>query len=176
MTFGFAMLTAGTLLVYSGWNNSSIADTLKGLSTRHGGPGDTGFTSLLMGAAPGTGGTGPVSAKGTPRGLTMFDGQPVCKWIADELTWARKHGWKGRLESGYRSKQHQAEVCATGVKPCAEPGKSNHQGKRFPKCAADVTNPEELDEVLSKKPGRRLKYTGRSIGDTPHFSSGLNGV
>jgi len=183
MTYGFALLTMGTLLVYSGWSNNSIADVLKGLGkNRTSGAGDTGFVSLITGAGnavkPGSGGEGPATGVGgkVPRGLTTFDGVPVCKWIADELQWARDHGWNGSLTSGYRSKQHQAEVCATGVKPCATPGTSNHQGKAFPKCAADVSEPEQLDRVLSKKPVRKLHYTGKSIGDIPHFSSGLNGV
>ena len=181
MTYGFALLTIGSLLVYSGWSNNSIADVLKGLGNkRNSGPGDAGFIALLSGAGnavkPGTGGEGPATSGSTPRGLSTFDGIPVCKWIAEELEWARKHGWSGSLTSGYRSKQHQKEVCATGVKPCATPGTSNHEGKKYPKCAADVTEPAQLDEVLSKKPVRKLKYTGKSIGDIPHFSSGLNGV
>lgn len=181
MTYGFALLTMGTLLVYSGWSNNSIADVLKGLgANRTSGAGDTGFVSLLTGAGnavkPGSGGEGEATSGHTPKGLTTFDGVQVCKWIAAELQWARDHGWNGSLTSGYRSKQHQTEVCATGVTPCAKPGTSNHEGKRFPKCAANVTEPEQLDKVLSKKVGRKLHYTGKSIGDIPHFSSGLNGV
>lgn len=181
MTFGFALLTIGTVLTYSGYTNTSVSEVLEGLSVKRSGPGDTGFISLLgqgvtSAVTPGSGGTGPAVKGKTPAGLTTFDGIPMCKWVAAELQWARDHGWTGRAESGYRSKQHQKEVCATGVKPCATPGTSNHEGKRFPKCAADVTEPEQLDEVLSKKPGRKLHYTGRSIGDRPHFSSGLNGV
>lgn len=181
MTYGFALLTVGTLFMYSGYTNNSIADVLKGLGkVRSHGAGDSGFIALLSGAGeavkPGSGGSGPATSGKTPKGLTTFDGVSVCKWVAEELQWARDHGWNGSLISGYRSKQHQKEVCATGVTPCAKPGTSNHEGKRFPKCAADVTEPEQLDHVLSKKVGRRLHYTGKQIGDIPHFSSGLNGV
>ena len=182
MTYGFALLTAGTLLVYSGWSNSSIADVLRGLAVRKGGAGDTGFVSLLRAPAegvgeavkPNSGGTGPKTAM--PVGVTTFDGKPCARWVAQELQWARKHGWTGRLESGYRSKADQERVCATGVKPCATPGTSNHEGKRYPKGAADVTEAEQLDRVLSRKPGRKLRWTGRSVNDPVHFSSGLNGV
>lgn len=180
MTYGFALLTAGTLLVYSGWSNSSIADVLRGLAVRKGGAGDTGFVSLLQAPAKGAGealqpgGTGPQTAM--PVGVTTFDGKPCARWIAQELKWARKHGWTGSLTSGYRSKAEQERVCATGVKPCAKPGTSNHEGKAYPKGAADVSQAAQLDQVLSRKRGRRLKWTGRSIGDDVHFSSGLNGV
>lgn len=180
MTYGFALLTAGTLLVYSGWSNSSIVDVLRGLAVRKGGAGDTGFVSLLTAPAQGAaeavkpGGSGKRVAP--PAGVTTFDGKPCARWVAQELEWARKHGWTGRLESGYRSKSDQERVCATGVKPCAKPGTSNHEGKVYPKGAADVTEAEQLDRVLSRKPGRRLHWTGNSIGDPVHFSSGKNGV
>jgi hypothetical protein len=185
MTYGFALLTMGTLLVYSGWSNNSIADVLRGLGkTPKSGAGDTGFIALLTApvagatsaATPGSGGEGSATSKGTPKGLTTFDGKPVCKWVAEELEWARNHGWGGSLTSGYRDYGDQVRACEETSGPCAEPGKSNHQGKKFPKCAADVSNPQELEEVLSKKPGRRLHYTGKGIGDEPHFSSGLAGV
>lgn len=185
MTYGFALLTAGTLLVYSGWSNSTIADVLKGLAVRKGGAGDTGFISMLSAPAQGvgeavtprSGGTGPSVGGGKlPVGITTFDGKPCAKWVAAELRWARRHGWTGTLSSGYRSKQDQERVCATGVKPCATPGTSNHEGKRYPKGAADVTEEAQLDQVLSRKRGRKLKWTGPSVNDNVHFSSGLNGV
>lgn len=67
MAYGFSLLTAGVLLVYSGWTNSTIAEVMRGLAVRKGGAGDTGFVSLLsapttgMGEAmsPKSGGTGP---------------------------------------------------------------------------------------------------------------------
>lgn len=194
MTFGFALMAVGWILMESGWSNSSISDVLKGISktiptSYSPGAGDTGFISYLTGGTSGavsgvgeavtprSGGSGrAVPGAKLPVGVTSFDGKPCAKWVAAELQWAREHGWKGRLESGYRSKADQERVCATGVTPCAKPGTSNHEGKRFPKGAADVTNPEELDAVLSHKHGRKLKYTGKTIGDVPHFSSGLNGV
>lgn len=182
MTFGFAFATAGILLMYSGYSNNTVIDILRGLGvSRKPGAGDS-FVSLVRGAgnafAPGTGGTGPATGAGSgaPRGLTTFDGKPVCKWVARELQWARAHGWTGGLNSGYRSNADQARACAETTGACAEPGKSNHQGKKYPKCAADVTEAEELERILSKKPGRLLKYTGKSIGDDVHFSSGLMGV
>lgn len=73
MTFGFALLTAGTVLVYSGWTNSSIPDVLNGLAVRKGGAGG-GFVSLLMapaqgvkeGVTPNSG--GGESLPGAPKG------------------------------------------------------------------------------------------------------------
>lgn len=181
MTYGFALMTAGTLLLYSGWSNSSILEVLQGIAKPKSGPGEAGFVALLLSGSksavtPESGGEGMHTAHGTPKGLTTFDGKPVCKWIAVELQWAREHGWTGSLNSGYRSAADQARVCAETSNPCAPPGTSNHQGKKYPKGAADVTNEAELNKVLAKKPGRKLYWTGKAIGDNPHFSSGLSGV
>lgn len=190
MTYGFGLVTLGILLLYSGYNGQSLISVLRGIKATPD-QRETAFDVALKvisagGSAvtPGSGGEGSTapekSSKGgkekVPGGLTTFDGTPICKWIADELSWAREHGWTGRVESGYRSEQHQREVCATGVTPCATPGTSNHEGKSYPGCAVDVTEAEQLDKVLSKKPFRRLKWTGNSIGDPVHFSSGLQGV
>ncbi len=73
MTFGFVFLTAGTLLAYSGWSNSSIADVLKGIAVRKGGAGDTGFVSLLSAPAQGaaeaaTPNSGGGNLPGAPKG------------------------------------------------------------------------------------------------------------
>lgn len=53
-------------------------------------------------AQMGGGGGGMFHGK-TPAGLGTFDGFPVAKWIIPELQYARAHGWKGRITSGYRS-------------------------------------------------------------------------
>lgn len=74
MTFGFALLTAGSLLIYSGWSNSTIAEVMRGLAVSKSGPGDVGFTTLIANIGTGTaeavspsGGDGPViGGKGHP--------------------------------------------------------------------------------------------------------------
>src|SRR5205807_2520078 len=47
----------------------------------------------------GVGGGGATSG---PPGLASFEGVTMAKWIADELTWATRHGWHGQPTSGYR--------------------------------------------------------------------------
>jgi hypothetical protein len=184
MTFGFALMSIGSIMMLSGYEKKTIGEVLSQLQTKPTG-GETGLSAYLKsgGAAINAAVTGPgktsadsTSSGSVPSGLTTFDGHPVCKWIAEELEWARKHGWSGQLESGHRSYQQQVQACANTTGPCAEPGTSNHEDTHFPGCAADVTEPEELDRVLTKKIGRRLHWTGKSIGDDVHFSSGLQGV
>ncbi len=68
LTAGFALLTVGTVLTYSGYTNTSISEVLEGLSVKRSGPGDTGFISLLSqgvtsAVTPGSGGEGPIAGK-----------------------------------------------------------------------------------------------------------------
>lgn len=174
MTFGFALLTAGTLLTYSGWTNSSIPEVLQGLAVRKGGAGDTGFISLITApvagvkeaATPRSGG-GDTSVRGLATWVNP-DGSKVqiAKWIYLEL---KRVGFKGYIESGYRSEAEQARVCATGVQPCAAPGTSMHQGKVFPKGAIDVRESEAADlDAKLKAAHSPLVYAGSK--DPVHFS------
>lgn len=192
MTFGFFLLTMGFLLLESGWRGSTPVDVLRGLSQPGaGGPLAAVGSGALEGVAGplGTPGAAPAGAGGPigatsketkllkqARGTVNIDGKPVAKWIAGELIWARQHGWKGTVNSGYRSKAEQTRIYNSGVRPAAVPGTSNHEKKVYPGGAVDVTNEAELDQILSHKPGRLLYWTGKKIGDNVHFSSGLNGV
>jgi hypothetical protein len=192
MTFGFALLLSGWVLLDAGWKGVTPFDVLKGVTANTKGPGgvlrETGQDVLASFSGKGHseysgetggksgGGGGASDALKHVGGTVQMDGHPVAKWIAVELLWAREHGWKGRVESGYRSKAEQERIYNSGVRPAAVPGTSNHEKKRYPGGAVDVTEAEQLDQILSRKKGRLLKWTGNSIGDTVHFSSGLNGV
>lgn len=173
LTPAFAFLSAGWVLLVSGQRNQSVADTLRGTIGSAIGPGERGFTAAILeglGGAPSAGAAGgPL-----PSGMRQVDGKPVCAWIAEELEAAKQAGWSGSVVSGYRSVAEQAAACAGTSGPCAPPGQSNHQGTAWPKCAVDVSDPEGLARALPR--GSRLKWTGRTIGDSPHFSSGRRGV
>jgi hypothetical protein len=39
-----------------------------------------------------------------------FDGKPVAAWIAPALAYARQHGWKGTVNSGFRSFAEQTRI------------------------------------------------------------------
>lgn len=188
MTFGFMLITVGSVLMLSGYENKSIGSVLGELSKKPE-AGGTSFSAYLTGAGSGvaeafTGG-GSVAPEGgnatleSEGGTVTIDGKPVDTWIAKEIEWARKHGWSGTVTSGYRTEAEQIplyQAYLAGGNVAAKPGTSNHEKKHFPGGAVDVTEPEQLDQVLSHKLGRKLHYTGKSIGDYPHFSSGLDGV
>lgn len=102
------------------------------------------------------------------KGVTRFDGKPVAKWIARELRYARAHGWKGSVNSGYRSFAEQKRIYNSGVRPAAKPGTSNHEGTQFPRGAVDVSDAAQLSQILRRK-GSKLKWAGSK--DPVHFSA-----
>jgi hypothetical protein len=178
MTFGFALLTVGALMLLAGSRNVSVQDVLRGVVTGGPGPGEVGVAHRQSGASALT--TLAVSATSPlgSLGMANFEGTTVCGWIADELRYARSKGWTGSITSGYRSAQDQRRVCSEvpAGTPCAKPGQSNHQGKAYPSCAVDVSDPAGLNRALQGKRGRRLHWTGPKVNDAPHFSSGKAGV
>jgi hypothetical protein len=158
MPAALALITFGSLLVYSSLHGKGLAALLGGdvgepLDPAGGGGSEVG---------------GDASASGE-EGVGTFQGKPVAKWIIPILEYAVSKGWKGRVNSGYRSTQDQARVCATGVKPCATPGKSNHQGKQYPKGAVDVSEAPQLSAILlASKYKKVLVWAGGK--DPVHFS------
>lgn len=109
----------------------------------------------------------PAPAGGT--GTGSFDGKKVAGWIAPILEYARQHGWKGTVSSGYRSYADQERIYDSGVRPAAVPGTSNHEGSQFPRGAVDVTDAQQLAQILARSPYRkRLRYAGSK--DPVHFS------
>jgi len=136
-----------------------------GLATE---PTDTKVTETIQ-TTKGTASKGSESSDTSAKGLVNFEGKPVAAWIAKELRWARAHGWKGTVNSGHRSYAEQARIYASGVRPAAKPGTSNHEGDAFPRGAVDVSNAAQLSAILSKKPGGSpLKWAGSK--DPIHFS------
>jgi hypothetical protein len=131
-------------------------------------PGATGSggVSVTSGAPGAAGGAHGASAAGH----AMFDGKRVRADFAQELAWARRHGWQGTVTSGYRNPQEQmAAAKRYGLQHYGPAGPlgSNHVKNR----AVDVTDPAQLDKILRRYPGKRtLIWGGPIIGDAPHFS------
>lgn len=128
-------------------------------------------TPVAGGAAKASGkGSNPRSVKGT----AVFEGKRIAAWIKPYLVFARKHGWKGSITSGYRSFADQTRIYNSGVRPAAKPGSSNHEGSDFPRGAIDVSDAATLDRILRRYPGKRkLIYAGSK--DPVHFSFPHNG-
>lgn len=120
-------------------------------------------------------GSSPQSSSGSASsGTVNFEGKKVAAWIAPALTYAREHGWKGTVTSGFRSYADQQRIYNSGVRPAAKPGTSNHEGSRYPLGAVDVTDASTLSRILQSSPyGRKLVWAGAK--DPVHFSHPHNG-
>ncbi len=109
-----------------------------------------------------------------PKGLTQFGGKQVAAWIEPILKYAQAHGWKGGVSSGYRSKAEQERIYNSGVRPAAVPGTSNHEGTEFPRGAVDVSEAQQLSNILKGSPyAGTLVWAGGK--DPVHFSHPHNG-
>jgi hypothetical protein len=114
------------------------------------------------------------SAVPSGSGTANFEGTQVAGWIAPILKYARKQGWKGGINSGFRSYADQVRIYNSGVRPAARPGTSNHEGSDYPRGAVDVTNPEQLNRILKNSPyANTLVWAGSK--DPVHFSHPHNG-
>jgi hypothetical protein len=125
----------------------------------------------------GGGGSAPSSSTTAPSrkgGVANFDGKPVARWIAPILEQARKAGWKGTVNSGYRSVQEQARIYNSGVRPAAKPGQSNHNFTAFPGGAVDVSDAPQLAQILKRMGVKSLQWAGAK--DPVHFSHPRNGT
>lgn len=108
------------------------------------------------------------------KGLVDFGGKQVASWIAPILKYAQSKGWRGSVESGYRSKAEQERIYNSGVRPAAVPGTSNHEGTEYPRGAIDVSEAEQLSKILQGSPyAQALVYAGSK--DPVHFSHPHNG-
>lgn len=126
-------------------------------------------------ATQGTGAGAIVAATGapptgggfSPAQLGTFDGLPVAQWIIPELMWARAHGWKGHITSGYRA----------GFDPHAPSG-SMHALDIYPGGAVDfggmvdaagLANRAAFIAATAGYPGKRL-LTPIGFRDDGHMS------
>jgi hypothetical protein len=97
--------------------------------------------------------------------------KPIAAWIAPILQWASEHGWSGTVTSGYRTYQQQAALNAAGAYS-APAGRSNHEKTQYPGGAVDVTDPQQLLNVLQGYTGPQ-RLVGGVLGpvDPEHFSA-----
>lgn len=118
--------------------------------------------------------------------LVIVDGKPVVRWLAEDLLWARHppdggKAWTGVLVSGFRTRPEQlraareyvARIGSTiaAVYPFGVYASQHCKRGKYPNGAADVTEPDELDEVLRRKPNRRATWGWPVQRDRVHFSA-----
>lgn len=119
-----------------------------------------------------------AAAASTPTvaGLVNFEGSPCAAWIAQALTQARHDGVQFQITPGncYRSVAQQEQTCNTPPypQPCAAPGKSRHQGIKYPDGAVDLSSGIPALDAYFRRKGIPLQSSEIHLGvDPPHFSS-----
>lgn len=178
---GLFVIAAGGLLTYSALTGQGITEVFEGagrkLNPAGGTPAD--LLNTITPDDPTGGGKFPTLSDDFPTAdanLRTYDGKPVAGWIVPHLKYARSHGWKGVVTSGYRSDEEQKTACehvcgnpAGCPGTCAAPGSSNHRGKVWPLGAVDVSDNVNFGRIVADSP-----HPGRLINDLPadrvHFS------
>ena len=111
-----------------------------------------------------------------PKGgeVVTWEGKPVVEWIAYWLQRAREKGWKGAVNSGYRSPEYSEQLCyqICGAPSC--PGRcagrsSNHTQKGYLQGAVDVSDPEHFGQLMDQL-GSPL-HNALGAADPWHFSA-----
>lgn len=178
----FAQGAAGALQVLQGSTGApgakarfNLDDALKALTPKTATLSSTrGQQGATPSAAGSKGSTAAPSSVKMPKGTAKFEGKTVAAWIAPILAYAREHGWKGQVNSGFRTYAEQKRIWDSGVRPAAKPGQSNHEGSDWPRGAVDVSDPATLNRILSNSPyAKKLVWAGDK--DPVHFSHPHNG-
>jgi len=118
-----------------------------------------------------------AKAAAAPRaGVATFDGRPVAAWLKPYLDWARQHGWRGTLNSGWRDPAYSERLCQAmcGAPSC--PGRcagrsSNHAGSVKPAGAVDVSDYVKFGELMRQCPYSPRIFNALGARDPVHFSS-----
>ena len=112
-----------------------------------------------------------------PGHVGTFDGRQVAAYFIPILEWARKHGWRGTVVSGYRTPAYSEHLCYVmcGAPSC--PGRcagraTNHAGldyRRTPTGAIDVSDYINFGRIVANYPGTP-KIHNSLPNDRVHFS------
>lgn len=111
-------------------------------------------------------------------GVAVFDGVPVAAVAIPYLQWARNHGWRGRLVSGWRDPNYSKSLCLRMCGRPSCPGKcaglsSNHVGSTLARFAVDVSDYVRFGEVIRNCPLRPRIWNNLPV-DRVHFSPSGN--
>jgi hypothetical protein len=108
-------------------------------------------------------------------GVATFDGRPVARWLKPYLDFARKNGWTGTLNSGFRDPDESEAICFHKCSAPSCPGvcagrTSNHSGKTKPKGAVDVSDFARFGQLMQSCP-LNPRILNDLTSDPVHFSA-----
>lgn len=104
------------------------------------------------------------------RKLYWFTGRPVVAELYPHLVWARKHGWKGVVTSGYRSPTYSRSLCYAmcGAPSC--PGRCAGIASNHVRAAIDVSDYVTFGRLMRSYPGSPRIFNALGARDPVHFS------
>jgi hypothetical protein len=109
-------------------------------------------------------------------GVGYFDGRPVANWLIPYLEYARRNGWRGHVNSGWRDPAYSESLCyrMCGAPSC--PGRcagrnSNHAGSTKPQGAVDVSDYVTFGNLMRKCPYSPRIFNALGARDPVHFSA-----
>lgn len=110
------------------------------------------------------------------QGVTRLDGRRVAKWMKPYLEFARRNGWQGTLNSGFRDPAHSERLCIEMCGALSCEGRyagrnSNHSGNENPKRAVDVSDFKRFGELMQSCPLQPRIFNALGDRDPIHFSS-----
>jgi hypothetical protein len=112
-------------------------------------------------------------------GVARFDGVPCAAWMVPYMEWARSHGWRGRLVSGWRDPVYSESLC---FRICGRPRcsgtcagrSSNHSGSVRPRGALDVSDYARFGQLMRQCPHSPRIFNALGVRDPVHFSASGN--
>jgi hypothetical protein len=112
-------------------------------------------------------------------GVTKYDGVVVAAWMVPYLEWARAHGWRGRLVSGWRDPHYSQQLCFNMCGRPSCPGRcaglsSNHVGSAKPYGAVDVTDYVTFGHLMQHCPYTPKLINRLGARDPVHYSASGN--
>lgn len=108
-------------------------------------------------------------------GVSRYDGRLVANWLIPYLNWARSHGWRGTVVSGWRDPAYSESLCYRMCGNPSCPGRcagrsSNHSGSDKPHGAIDVSDYWRFGQIIAHCPYSPIIYNNLPI-DRVHFSA-----
>jgi hypothetical protein len=108
-------------------------------------------------------------------GIGMYDGRPCANAAIPYLNWARRNGWHGHLNSGWRSRAYSQHLCYAmcGAPMC--PGRcagvnTNHVYAQPDRFAIDVTDYVTFGHLMARCPLRPQLHNYLGSADPVHYS------
>lgn len=113
--------------------------------------------------------------KAKQHGVSRYDGRLVANWLIPYCQWARAHGWRGTVVSGWRDPAYSESLCYRMCGRPSCPGRcagrsSNHSGSDKPHGAIDVSDYWRFAQIIAHCPLSPRIYNALPI-DRVHFSA-----